>query len=189
MSLLPSRDHFTSRPHTIVLSEVFKNQPVSDLWGTPPAIKQAVSAKLGLKLSDFDPCPYPLPEGYDSLRVSWGKAGDVVFVNPPFSQVEAFAQKSVEEMRKGNVTVLLFIASRMENAAWQKYVLPNCDKILHLRSRVKFVDLAERDLQYHGKAAFGSAIAVMSPSAIPGVWPTSEPWDWMADVKRLAISI
>lgn len=164
---------------------VFQTPPQSDLWGTPPALRAAAAAKAGWRLSDFDPCPYPLPEGYDGLKVDWGEPGDAVFVNPPFSQVCAFAEKAVEQCKRG-VKVLLFIAARTENAAWQRWAFPHANTVWHLGSRVKFVNLGGRDLDYHGKAAFGSAIAVLHwETHIHGVWPTSEPWDWKADVRRL----
>ena len=168
-------------PVPVPLCKVFTNPPASDLWGTPPSVKVALEDRLGLKISDFDPCPYPLPEGYCGLSVDWGEEGDVIFVNPPFSRVDEFAKKGVEQAGKGR-TVLMFVAARMDNKTWQYTLLPRASEVMFMRSRVTFTDLAKRDLKYHARACFPSATTVLEP------WQrnlTCHPWDWVADYKRL----
>ena len=64
---------------------------------------------------DFDPCPYPLPDGFDGLRVEWGKSN---YVNPPFgSYVDidgkkkgptAWARKAIIEYKKGKRVVFVY---------------------------------------------------------------------------------
>jgi hypothetical protein len=164
--------------------EVFVNQPQSDLWGTPPELRQAIERKLGLTFSAYDPCPYPLPLGHDGLLCDWGGVGSTVFVNPPFTMARQFAEKAVEQASKGR-TIVLFIAARLDNAAWQHTLLPYARKTLFLRSRVKFVNLGNRELGYHAKAAFPSAAVVLEASSAEGNMQ-SVPWDWMADVKAHA---
>ena len=154
---------------------------MSDLWGTPPAVKKAVEARLGLTLAAFDPCPFPLPEGFCGLRIDWGEAGDVIFVNPPFSRVDEFAKKGVEQAGKGRV-VVMFVAARMDNRTWQYVLLPRASEVLFMRSRVTFVDLAKRDLKYHARACFPSAIAVIEPVQRP---LRCLPWDWAAEYRSL----
>ncbi len=59
---------------------------------------------------DFDPCPYPRPEGYNSLTEEWG---DSNYCNPLFwgggvrgQGVTAFVKKALLEAKKGRLTVL-----------------------------------------------------------------------------------
>lgn len=77
-------------------------------WLVPPAVYGPLHAEFGF---DFDPCPYPLPDGYNGLAVPWG---NVNYVNPPFRKKDspfggptAFVRKAIEEQQRGNTTVLL----------------------------------------------------------------------------------
>lgn len=51
-------------------------------WLTPPELLARLSAEYGP--FDFDPCPYPLPEGFDGLTCEWGQRN---YVNPPFGSI------------------------------------------------------------------------------------------------------
>jgi hypothetical protein len=76
---------------------------------TPPGVYSSLDAEFQF---DFDPCPYPCPEGYDSLTVEWGRSS---YVNPPFHKQDgvdgqgptAFVHKAIEENRKGKKVVLM----------------------------------------------------------------------------------
>lgn len=63
---------------------------------------------------DYDPCPYPLPEGYNGLIAEWGESN---YVNPPFGVVmhegrkrgaTAWARKCIEEFKKGKRVVMVY---------------------------------------------------------------------------------
>ena len=80
-------------------------------WRTPPELYEPLEREF---IFDFDPCPYPLPDGFDGLDVPWG---DSNFVNPPFHPEDglhgkgptAFVHKAIEEHRlhgKGSVLLL-----------------------------------------------------------------------------------
>jgi hypothetical protein len=68
---------------------------------------------------DFDPCPYPRPEGFDGLKVDWGKSN---WCNPIFWKrgrgkepgPTAWARKAIGEAAKGNLTVLAFPQNQWE---------------------------------------------------------------------------
>jgi len=58
---------------------------------------------------DYDPCPFPKPDGFDGTKVEWGKTS---FVNPPFHRENgigptAFMRKAIEEQKKGKTSVLV----------------------------------------------------------------------------------
>lgn len=78
-------------------------------WLIPPEIYAALGKKYGP--FDFDPCPHPRPDGYDSLVVPWGRCN---FVNPPFHREDgidgqgptAFVRKAIAEQKLGKTSVL-----------------------------------------------------------------------------------
>lgn len=86
-------------------------------WLTPPELYKQLSNEFNF---DFDPCPYPLPEGFDGLTCEWGKRN---YVNPPFGSIlhkgpndkkpkkkgpTAWVRKSIEEFKKGKLVVLVY---------------------------------------------------------------------------------
>lgn len=77
-------------------------------WITPPELYSQLDAEFRF---DFDPCPYPRPEGYNSLAESWGESN---YVNPPFNKKDApfggpaaFVRKAIEERAAGNSSVFV----------------------------------------------------------------------------------
>ena len=83
-------------------------------WMTPPDVYASLSRRFGP--FDYDPCPHPLPEGFDGLKKPWGASN---YVNPPFRPADvenstvkrpgptAFVHKSLAEKKRGNSTVLV----------------------------------------------------------------------------------
>jgi hypothetical protein len=81
---------------------------MSHYWLTPPELIDQLLAEFSF---DFDPCPYPRPDGYNSLVVPWGKCN---YVNPPFNTKDApfggpsaFVRKAIEEQREGKTSVFV----------------------------------------------------------------------------------
>ena len=77
-------------------------------WLTPPELYAKLDAEFTF---DFDPCPYPRPEEYNSLVIPWGKSN---YVNPPFCMKDApfggpsaFARKAIAERDAGNTSVIV----------------------------------------------------------------------------------
>jgi hypothetical protein len=80
-------------------------------WLTPPAIYDALNKQYCF---NFDPCPYPLPDGFDGLTCDWGSSS---YVNPPFGSImhqgkkkgpTAWARKAIAEAKKGKRVVLVY---------------------------------------------------------------------------------
>jgi len=86
-------------------------------WLTPPDLYAELDGEFGF---DFDPCPYPLPAGFDGLTCEWGKSN---YVNPPFGSIwhqgpndrkplkkgpTAWMRKAIEEQRKGKLSVIVY---------------------------------------------------------------------------------
>lgn len=71
-------------------------------WLTPPDMMAALNAEFHF---DYDPCPNPVPDGYDGLTAEWGQRN---YVNPPFTGgVMAWVKKAFVEQAKGKLCVLI----------------------------------------------------------------------------------
>lgn len=77
-------------------------------WLTPPDLYNKLNSEFKF---DFDPCPFPRPDGYNSLIEPWGKMN---YVNPPFRISDGpfggptqFVRKAISEKEKGNHSVLI----------------------------------------------------------------------------------
>lgn len=80
-------------------------------WLTPLDLYARLDAEFHF---NFDPCPYPLPEGFDGLSCEWGSSN---YVNPPFGSImhygkkkgpTAWVRKAIEESAKGKLVVLVY---------------------------------------------------------------------------------
>lgn len=80
-------------------------------WITPPELYQQLDDEFHF---DFDPCPHPLPPGFDGLTCEWGRNN---WVNPPFGSIihqgkkkgpTAWMRKAIVEWRKGKRVVLVY---------------------------------------------------------------------------------
>lgn len=86
-------------------------------WLTPPDMYAELDAEFHF---DFDPCPYPLPDGFDGLTCEWGSMN---YVNPPFGSImhqgpgdkkpkkkgpTAWMRKAIEEFEKGRSSVVVY---------------------------------------------------------------------------------
>ncbi len=80
-------------------------------WLTPPDLYAELDREFHF---DFDPCPHPLPDGFDGLTCEWGRRN---YVNPPFGSImhegkkkgpTAWARKAIIEQEKGKLVVMVY---------------------------------------------------------------------------------
>lgn len=80
-------------------------------WLTPPDLYARLDTEFSF---DFDPCPYPLPDGFDGLRCTWGQSS---YVNPPFGSIihhgrkkgmTAWVRKAIAEHQDGKRVVMVY---------------------------------------------------------------------------------
>lgn len=80
-------------------------------WLTPPDLFDKLNARYSFT---FDPCPHPLPAGFDGLTCEWGHSN---YVNPPFGSIvhqgkkkgpTAWVRKALAEHAAGKRVVLVY---------------------------------------------------------------------------------
>ena len=91
-------------------------------WLTPADLYAQLDAEFHF---DFDPCPYPQPDGFDGLAVEWGKSN---YVNPPFKGPTAWVKKAITESNKGKTVVFVFPIDK-----WIHYLIAAGAEIRNLK--------------------------------------------------------
>lgn len=109
-------------------------------WLTPPAIYKSLDDEFHF---DFDPCPYPRPEGYNSLALPWGKCN---YVNPPFLNSDApfggpskFVHKGIAERDMGRTSVFIL------PVPWNIGLLMNAGAEIRYGGRVQWLDTSTKN--------------------------------------------
>jgi hypothetical protein len=105
-------------------------------WLTPPELLRNLNSEFKF---DFDPCPFPLPEGFDGLSCEWGESN---YVNPPFGSIlhkgpndskpkkkgpTAWVRKCISEKLKGKKSVMVFPVDK-----WVLMMIEHCSEIRNL---------------------------------------------------------
>lgn len=102
-------------------------------WLTPWRDPVFVTLEKEFGPFDFDPCPHPLPEGFDGLTCEWGQSN---YVNPPFGSImhqgrkkgpTAWVRKAKAEQAKGRSSLLVYPVDK-----WLLMLLPDSDLIRNL---------------------------------------------------------
>jgi hypothetical protein len=111
-------------------------------WLTPPELYARLDAEHQF---DFDPCPYPRPDGFNSLLMPWGQRN---FVNPPFRRADgadgrgptAFVRKAIAERDEhGRESVLLLPVPHYVN------VLLEAGAVAKSLGRVRWLEVDTRE--------------------------------------------
>ena len=131
----------------------------SDMWATP----QDFFDKLNLEFNfTLDPCADIsnakcakfFDANDDGLVKSW--ANEVVFCNPPYSDIKNWCRKAYEESENYGATVVLLIPSRTDTKYWHDYVMKSSE-IRFVKGRLKFGN-------QKNAAPFPSAVVVFRKS-------------------------
>ena len=95
-------------------------------WLTPPRLYAELDAEFHF---DFDPCPYPRPDGFDGLTCEWGKSN---YVNIPFGSVLRFADNGCahETATTKSRTCIHCgeVGKKLGPTAWMRKAIAECQK-------------------------------------------------------------
>lgn len=101
----------------------------------------------------------------DGLAQSW--AGERVWCNPPYSNIEAWVEKAWREMNTGAVPliVMLLPANRTEQRWWQVHVEPYRDREAGLRTeflggRMRFINSGKTAIGTNERPPFGVVLLI-----------------------------
>lgn len=100
----------------------------SDLWQTPKTLYQWFIEK-----GWFDPCPSN--PTFNGLEIEWKELN---FVNPPYSEIDKWVDKAIEESKKQKESTLLIPART--DTMWFKKLYDHGVLIQLLNGRLKFND-------------------------------------------------
>lgn len=82
-------------------------------------------------------CPYYIDEETNTLMTPWG-VNQLCWMNPPYSNVQPFLQKAVEEAESGNYTVALL--KNDCSTKWFNYAIENATAVIFITlGRIGFV--------------------------------------------------
>ena len=129
----------------------------TECWATPKDLKEKLDSLY--KIAEFDPAPWPRPEGFDGLSMDWTKLteGKFIFLNPPYKTLQAWITKTFEEYKKGCNLILLVPANRSETSYWLDIVLPNAH-VEPIRGRLRYVNKTADGVEKETPAKFPSCL-------------------------------
>lgn len=132
----------------------------SDIWETPQEVFNELDKEFNFTL---DPCAshsnakcnkyYTIED--NGLQQDWG--GEVVFCNPPYSDIKNWVKKCYYESLKPNTVVVLLIPARTDTRYFHEYIYHRTE-IRFVSGRIKFSG--------KGSAPFPSMIVIFRSGGI-----------------------
>jgi site-specific DNA-methyltransferase (adenine-specific) len=106
----------------------------SDNYATPKRFYNQINSEYNFT---FDPCPYKHDlNAWNGLEVDWN--GNV-YINPPYSSIEPFIGKGIEEIKKGNANKCVYlIPVRSDTKYWHNLIMKYASKIIFIQGRLNF---------------------------------------------------
>ena len=110
-----------------------------EIQGTRDSDNYATPIKFYKRLNDefkfdYDPCPFK--SDFDGLETEWN--GNI-YINPPYSGIEPFIRKGIEELKKGNAKKCVYlIPVRSDTKYWHDLVMKYAKEIRFVKGRLNF---------------------------------------------------
>ena len=113
----------------------------NDEWATPQFIYDWLNDIHSFTLDpcasdDNHKCDKYFTIETDGLKQSW--KDEVVFINPPYSDISKWVEKSFDECVTNNAKCVLLIPSRTDTKYWHRFIMPAAHSICFLQGRLKF---------------------------------------------------
>ena len=103
----------------------------SDNYATPKKFYDRLNLEFNF---NFDPCP--LRSKFNGLLTEWN--GNI-FCNPPYSNIEPFIRKGLEEIRLFNAKEIVYlIPVRSDTKYWHDLIMKHADEIRFVKGRLNF---------------------------------------------------
>lgn len=140
--------------------------PLSDEWATPVDVFAPLNAEFGFTVdAAAKPWNAKLPRFYASgLAEEW--TNEVVWLNPPYSEIGVWLEKARAEAERG-ATVVALVPCSPDRHWWSQHVEGKAEVRLLTRStlrsgRIHFV----KEDGTSGRAPFASVILVYRPKTV-----------------------
>jgi phage N-6-adenine-methyltransferase len=109
----------------------------SDLWSTPQDLFDTLHAEFGFTLdacaiAENAKCDRYFSPAQDGLQQDWH--GEVVWCNPPYSQVAKWVAKAYEASKAG-ATVVCLVYAKTDTLWWHDYIEPYWPSQVEVRFR------------------------------------------------------
>lgn len=153
----------------------------TDEWETPTWLIRVIEEEFGP--ITLDPCATAenskgllyFPKEDNGLIQQWH---GLTFVNPPYSEVAAWTEKSYQEAFAGNATVLLLVAARTDTRWWWKWVRQG--EVRLIQGRLRF-DLNGEEIKV--SAPFPSALVIFR-RYVDRYSPSTVYWDIPKEMRK-----
>jgi site-specific DNA-methyltransferase (adenine-specific) len=103
----------------------------SDNYATPQKFYNKINNEFNF---DYDPCPFK--SEFDGLQENW--YGNI-YINPPYSGIEPFIKKGIEELKNGNAKKCVYlIPVRSDTKYWHNLIMKYATEIRFVQGRLNF---------------------------------------------------
>jgi phage N-6-adenine-methyltransferase len=178
-----------------------------DDYGTPPELFALLNKRFGF---DLDVCAntdnHKTPEWFgpgalhdDAFLVDWcdwwgnsgNESGPVCWMNPPYSDVQSWVIKAMDEWAAG-ATIVAILPNSTDNKKWyHDLVIPTASEIWELKGRVQYLGKNREVLKRWNKKTQRWENPGNTTGSIIVVWRAHDPapgnirriyWDWKAEL-------